>query len=155
MQRFGVFIATGSYVGYVPVAPGTLGSLLGLGVCFLIRLMDDIYLEMLLLSIIVGLGVWSAGVAEDYFNKEDPGVVIIDEVAGMLVTLFLIPLTFPGILLGFLVFRLFDIVKPYPARLLENLPGGWGVMMDDLVAGVYANLVVRLLVGKYPLLMMS
>ena len=146
MQKCGLFIATCSYLGHVPIAPGTVGSLLGLGVCFLIRLTGALYLEFLLALIIIGLGVWSAGIAEQYFNKEDPGVVIIDEVAGMLVTLFLIPLTFSGVLFGFLAFRFFDIVKPYPARLLERLPGGWGVMMDDLIAGVYANLVVRLLV---------
>ncbi|MDP7340098.1 MAG: phosphatidylglycerophosphatase A [Vicinamibacterales bacterium] len=86
----------------------------------------------------------AASAAESMYQRRDPGLVVIDEVAGMLVTLVAVPVGFSGALVGFFAFRLFDIVKPFPARQAERLPGGWGVMVDDLVAGVYAQGVLRL-----------
>jgi phosphatidylglycerophosphatase A len=88
-------------------------------------------------------GSWSGSVAEQYFHTTDPGPVVIDEVMGMLITLFLTPVGWRGALAGFLVFRAFDIIKPFPARRLEKLPGGVGIMADDAMAAVYANLALR------------
>lgn len=96
---------------------------------------------------IVGLfavGVWSATAVAPYFGKSDPGQVVIDEVVGVLITLLWNPVGFGGAFVGFLLFRLFDIVKPFPARKLEDLHGGLGVMADDAMAAVYANLVLRI-----------
>ena len=155
MRAFGVFIATGGYAGYVPVAPGTAGSLVGLGVHALVRWSGGWGLEALVVSMIVVVGIWSASVGERHFGREDPGYIVIDEVAGMLVTLLWLPVTWLGALVGFLAFRVFDIFKPFPARSAERLPRGWGVMADDLVAAVYGYLVVRLLVWVMPALMVA
>ena len=93
MRAFGVFIATGGYAGYVPVAPGTAGSLVGLGVHALVRWSGGCRLEVLVVSMIVVVGIWSASVGERHFGREDPGYIVIDEVAGMLVTLLWLPVT--------------------------------------------------------------
>ena len=88
-------------------------------------------------------GSWSGSVAERHFGRTDPGQVVIDEVMGMLITLFLNPVGWPGALAGFLLFRVADVIKPYPANRLERLHGGIGVMADDAMAAVYANLALR------------
>jgi phosphatidylglycerophosphatase A len=88
-------------------------------------------------------GAWAGGAAERHFRATDPGPVVVDELMGMLVTLFLVPVAWPGALLGFLWFRVFDVIKPFPANHLERLPGGVGIMADDLMAAVYANLALR------------
>ena len=155
MRAVGVFVATGGYAGYAPVAPGTAGSLVGLGVYALVRWYGGPGLEAITLLAVVVLGVWSATVGERHFGKMDPGHVVIDEVAGMLLTLLWLPVTWLGALVGFLAFRLSDIVKPFPAGSAERLPRGWGVMADDLVAGVYAHLVVRLMAWAMPALLVT
>jgi phosphatidylglycerophosphatase A len=104
-------------------------------------------IQALLILLLFVLGVWSASVAGRYFRANDPGPVVLDEVVGMLITLWLIPVGWTGALVGFLLFRVFDIVKPYPARQLEGLHGGLGVMADDVMAAIYANLVLRVLVA--------
>ena len=88
-------------------------------------------------------GSWSASVAERHFGRTDPGQVVIDEVLGMLMTLFLNPVSWLGAIVGFLLFRIADVIKPFPANRLERLPGGLGVMADDAMAAIYANLVLR------------
>jgi phosphatidylglycerophosphatase A len=101
--------------------------------------------------LLAGVGIWSASEAERHFGRTDPGYIVIDEVVGMLVTLAFLPVNATGILVAFLLFRVFDVVKPWPARRFERLHGGLGVMLDDVMAGVYAHLVmwgiVRLLPG--------
>jgi phosphatidylglycerophosphatase A len=129
-------------VGYVPFAPGTFGSAAGLLIWYLLPASPLV--QGLAVAVIVVLGSWSGTAAEHYLGRSDPGQVVIDEVAGMLVTLFFVPVGWAGALLAFLLFRLFDIVKPYPANRLERLPGGVGIMADDLMAGVYANVALRL-----------
>jgi phosphatidylglycerophosphatase A len=101
-------------------------------------------LQAFAIVVVVVAGVWSGGVAERHFGRTDPGQVVIDEVAGMLVTLFLNPVGWVGAVAGFLLFRAADIVKPFPARRLERLHGGFGIMADDVMAGIYANLALRL-----------
>ena len=88
-------------------------------------------------------GSWSGSVAERHFGRTDPGQVVIDEVLGMLITLFLNPVGWQGALAGFLLFRVADVIKPFPANRLEQLHGGFGVMADDAMAAIYANLVLR------------
>ena len=146
MRAFGLFVATAGYAGYFPIAPGTAGSAVGLALLFAIRLLGSAGLELGVLVVTVAIGIWAAGVGERHAAREDPGLVVIDEVAGMLLTMLWVPLTWATAVVGFLAFRLFDIVKPFPARDAERLHGGLGIMADDLIAAVYAMVVVRLFV---------
>ena len=124
-------------VGYVPFAPGTFGSLAGLVLWWLFPPSPRPAAVIVALFV---LGSWSGSVAERHFATTDPGQVVIDEVMGMLITLFLNPVGWIGAVVGFLLFRAADIIKPYPANRLERLHGGVGVMADDAMAAVYANL---------------
>jgi phosphatidylglycerophosphatase A len=142
MRFFGLAIATGGGVGYVRFAPGTFGSALGLIVWAAVP--QILAIQVAVIVTVCAAGTWSASIAERHFRKTDPGAVVIDEVAGMLVTLLLNPVGWGGAVAGFLAFRLFDIVKPFPANRLERLPGGLGIMADDIAAAVYANLLLRL-----------
>lgn len=155
MQTLAVLIATCGYVGYAPVAPGTAGSLAALVLFAGIRAWGGSVSELAVLAVVIIVGVWAASVSERRFGKTDPGAVVIDEVAGMLVTLLWLPVSWVGVLVGFLAFRLFDIVKPFPARSAERLHGGLGIMADDLVAGLYAYLLVRLAAWAAPGLLLT
>ena len=144
-----MLLATAGYVGFFPIAPGTAGSAVGLVVYFAVRMAAHPAAEI---GTIVGallLGIWSAGVVERVLGK-DPGPVVIDEVLGMLVTLALLDVNAAGAIVGFVIFRVFDVIKPYPAGRLEHLHGGTGIMLDDAMAGIYANLVLRLLIFVAP-----
>ena len=152
MRALGLTIATAGFTGYAPIAPGTVGSLVGLLILFAVRASGNSGAELGVLVMVIVGGIWSAGVVERDVGIEDPGIVVVDEVAGMLLTLLWVPLTWPTALVGFLAFRLFDIIKPFPARRCERLPGGWGIMADDLFAAVYAAAVVRLMWWAIPTL---
>ena len=143
MQRLGLFIATCAYVGYAPIAPGTFGSAAGLVVFYAVRSFASPLAELAVIAVVFALGIWSATIAERHFNGTDPGPVVIDEVLGMLVTLALLPVTFTGAVVGFLVFRVLDVIKPWPSAGFERLPGGLGIMADDGMAAVYAHLIMR------------
>jgi phosphatidylglycerophosphatase A len=150
LRRLGVFIATCAHVGYAPVAPGTFGSLIALGFYYLIRRQHSVDLELGAIAVIVVIGLWSATEAEHHFGGIDPGPVVIDEVVGMLITLALHPVNIWGAIVGFFIFRVLDIVKPWPARRLELLPGGFGVVLDDIMAGVYGNMFIWGLIRVLP-----
>jgi len=137
----GLAIATAFGVGYAPVAPGTFGSAAGLLVWWLLPA-SPIVQGATIIAVFVA-GSWGGNVAERHFGRTDPGQVVIDEVMGMLITLFLNPVGWMGAIAGFVLFRVFDVIKPYPANRLEQLHGGIGVMADDAMAAVYANLVLR------------
>ncbi len=150
MQRLALVVATCGYVGYVPIAPGTAGSAVALALLWAIRRAESTTVEIAALAVLTAAGIWSAGVAERHFGRIDPRAVVIDEVVGMLLTLLLLPVNLIGAGAGFLVFRLLDIVKPWPAGRLEALPGGVGIMADDVMAGVYGYLIMRGLIGVAP-----
>lgn len=150
LRRIGVFIATCAYVGYAPVAPGTFGSAIGLAVFYVVRRQRSTTVEVAAIVVLAVVGLWSATEAEHHFGGIDPGPVVIDEVIGMLVTLAFIPVNLAGAIVAFVLFRLLDVVKPWPARRLEHLPGGFGVVLDDMMAGVYGNLVMWGLVRLMP-----
>jgi phosphatidylglycerophosphatase A len=158
--RLALFIATACGLGYIPVAPGTWGSLAGLAIAlFLVwlgvrrfLLTSDLpgtfwtagflpsYGQMAITVVIGLIGVWAAHRSARFANSKDPQFIVIDEVSGQLLTYFM-PFTLLNWkywLLGFILFRVFDIWKPFPARQAESLPGGWGIMADDWVAGIYA-----------------
>ena len=132
-------LATGAGSGYAPIASGTVGSLVGLALWSAVRELP-LGRYALVCAVLLGVGIWAAGRAEQIFGRHDDGRITIDEVAGMLVSLASLPWRPEVAGVGFLLFRLFDIWKPFPARAAERLPGGLGVMADDLVAGLYANL---------------
>jgi len=150
LRRIGVFIATCGYVGYAPVAPGTFGSAIGLAVFYLVRHQRSTTVEVAAIVVLAAVGLWSATEAEHHFGGIDPGPVVIDEVIGMLITLAFIPVNMAGAIVAFFIFRLLDVVKPWPARRLEHLPGGFGVVLDDMMAGVYGNIVMWGLVSLLP-----
>jgi phosphatidylglycerophosphatase A len=141
-------VATALGVGYAPVAPGTFGSAVGLLLWWVLPRSLLAQAAAIVVSLVAGS--WSAGVAERHFGRSDPGQVVIDEVMGMLVTMFGVTAGWTGALAGFLLFRAADIVKPFPANRLERLPGGLGVMADDLMAAVYANLALRVVLALSP-----
>jgi phosphatidylglycerophosphatase A len=140
-KRVALGLATTLGVGYVPIAPGTFGSLAGLALWAVLPASPA--LQATVIAAVFVVGSWSAGVAEEHFSRTDPSQVVIDEVLGMLMTLFLNPVRWPGAILGFFLFRVMDVIKPFPANRLERLPSGLGVMADDAMAAVYANLALR------------
>jgi phosphatidylglycerophosphatase A len=148
--RFAVFIATVAYCGYSPIAPGTAGSVAGLVVYLLVWWTRSPTVEISLIVVTFVIGTWAATHAERYFGAIDPGPVVIDEVLGMLVTLAFIPAGWSAAVCGFVLFRIFDVIKPFPANKLEHLHGGFGIMADDAMAGIYANLVLRLAMWLLP-----
>jgi phosphatidylglycerophosphatase A len=144
MRIFILAIATGGGSGYAPMASGTFGSAVGLLVWLAAARLHPVPYAVVLLGVVL-LGIWAADRAQAIFRRHDDGRITIDEVAGMLVSLAWLPTRPEVVVVAFLLFRLFDIWKPQPARAAERLPGGLGVMADDLVAGVYANLAGQLL----------
>ena len=150
MTRLAVFVATVGYCGYFPFAPGTVGSAAGLVFYLFVWWTGSPIVEVGLIAALFAAGVWAGTTAERYFGGVDPGPIVVDEVVGMLITLAFIPVGISGALAGFLLFRLFDVIKPYPAGRLEALHGGLGVMADDAMAAVYANLSLRLAMWLMP-----
>jgi phosphatidylglycerophosphatase A len=150
MNRVGLFIATCGYLGYVPVAPGTFGSAAGLAVFFLIRSTGSTAVEVGAIFVLFAIGIWSGTVAEHYFGGIDPAPVVMDEVVGMLITLAFLPVSVTGAIVAFLLFRVLDVVKPWPSAQFERLPGGLGVMADDGMAAIYGNAVMHGLIWATP-----
>jgi phosphatidylglycerophosphatase A len=143
MTRLAVLLATAGGAGYAPVAPGTFGSAIGV-VAYLLTCDWPLVWQATLVILVTAAGVWSASAAEAHFGRHDPGYVVIDEVAGQWVTLLATGAGPWGAFAGFLVFRLFDVTKPWPARKLEALPAGLGIMADDLMAAIYGNIVMQI-----------
>jgi phosphatidylglycerophosphatase A len=141
MNLLAIALATALGAGYAPVAPGTFGSAVGLLLWWLLPQSPAV--QFAAIVIVFALGSWSGSVAERHFKRTDPGQVVLDEVLGMQITLFLNPVGWTGALIGFLLFRVADIIKPYPANRLEALHGGFGIMADDAMAAVYSNLALR------------
>lgn len=133
-------IATGVYVGYLPPAPGTLGSLLGL---LLLWPLNPGTVQVLVTLFLIGVGIVVADRAARVIGGQDPPVIVIDEIAGIAVATLLLPPQVQERVVAFVIFRLFDVIKPFPARQAERLPGGFGIVGDDLIAGLYTNLLVR------------
>lgn len=145
-ERAVLFLATGFFVGTIPFAPGTFGSIIGLPVCFLISRLN-IFLSLLWTLLFIFFAIWVAGAAVRILNKEDPGEIVIDEIAGLIVTFAGVPFTVKTAIVGFVIFRAFDILKPFPIRTLEErVAGGPGVVLDDVMAGIYSNIILRLVI---------
>ena len=144
-DRFVKLLATGGGAGYLPKMPGTAGSVLGIGVWLLIQLAGNSWVWVVFVAGILPV-IWIAGMAERLFGQHDPQCVVIDEIVGMPVALAGIALDWRLVLTGFVAFRLFDIWKPFPIRQSQRLPAGWGVVVDDLLAGGLACAVTHAVV---------
>jgi phosphatidylglycerophosphatase A len=157
-------IATGLFSGYSPVASGTAGSLVGVALYCIPGMSNSTVLGAAIIAAFFAGVVTSARVASivgDRINADalltkkifqkgsheeaDPSIVVIDEIVGMWIALLFLPMTWPAVFMAFFFFRLFDIIKPYPAARLERIPHGWGIMLDDVAAGIYANIAVQIL----------
>jgi len=144
-QLFIKFLASGFFTGYFPVAPGTIGSLVGILACFFLQDVPfTAYAIVLILTLIAG--IYISGEAEKIYQAKDSSHIVIDEIAGIFFTFLYLPMDVSFLLAGFLAFRFFDILKPFPIRLIdEKIEGGWGIMFDDVLAGIYANILIRLI----------
>ena len=151
MRALAVALATAGHSGWFPVAPGTIGSAVGVALWWGLRAAGaGVVLELAVAAALFVAGAWAASETERALGVTDPGPVVIDEVMGMCVTLIAAPVSWPAAIAGFGLFRAFDIVKPPPARRLERLHGGWGIMADDLAAGVYAWAALQALLRLAP-----
>ncbi len=141
-DKIALFIAQGAYSGRAPIAPGTAGTVVGV---LLYLLMKDLcpLAYSAVCAAVIAVGTWAAGRVDRMFGTKDNSTIVIDEIAGYLVAMLMVPGTWLSITAAFFLFRLFDIVKPFPLRRLEEVPGGPGVMLDDIGAGVYTNVVLQ------------
>jgi phosphatidylglycerophosphatase A len=155
-------VATGLFSGYIPWASGTFGTAVGLLIYLIPGVEDPLVLGMMIIAGFF-IGVWSsarvaavvghqltesAEKAKQLFQQgehetADPSIVVIDEIVGIWLTFLFLPKTIPVVIFGFVVFRVLDIIKPQPARALERIPNGWGIMLDDVIAGIYANVATQ------------
>ena len=136
------------YLGHSPFMPGTMGSLAGLVIYYLVKDREVLYAFTLLF--LFGLGVLFAGEAEKIYKRKDASMIVIDEACGMLLALFFVPYNLFLVVLGFFLFRIFDILKPPPAKRMEKLTGSMGIMFDDIVAALYTNVILQIVARVLP-----
>lgn len=145
-EHITILLSTFFYLGKMSVAPGTFGTLGAIPLYYILIFFLDKFEYLFVTIIIVVLSVILSNMAAKVFDNEDPNEVVIDEVAGFLTTMVLIPFSVINVVAAFMLFRFFDITKPFPARQLEGLGGGLGIVMDDIAAGIWANICLQLLV---------
>lgn len=141
-DRFVRMISTFFYTGYFPGAPGSFASLVAVGLCFVLRETVGLYVFVFVILTVLGFAV--SGRMEKLVGKKDPGCVVIDEASGIMISFFLLPFTWPVVWATFFLFRAFDMFKIYPADKFEKAGGGKGIMMDDIMAGIYTNLTMQI-----------
>ncbi len=149
VPKLALFVGTFAYSGLSPVSSGTAGSLVAVLLYYFLPPLQGPLTLALACAVVLVIGTWSAGIVERSLEQQDPGIVVIDEVLGQWIALFSLTAldhSVATMIFAFLFFRAFDIVKLPPARFFERRPGGFGIMMDDAVAGVYANVATRVLV---------
>jgi phosphatidylglycerophosphatase A len=144
MTRFILILATGFGAGYSPIAPGTVGTLITIPIYYFLSKIPFPLYELTLVTLFF-LSSWISGQAQTYWARQDDPRIVIDEMIGFLITMLWVPKTALFVILGFFLFRFFDILKPPPIRLIERAKRGWGVVLDDFVAGIYANIILHLL----------
>lgn len=145
LRRGSLFVATGAYTGYFPIASGTVGSGVGLLLFYLFRDTSLVF-QVILVTFLTGLGVLVSEAANRYYKEADSSRIVIDEIVGMMITMIGIPVTGYWMFWGFALFRILDVVKLPPANLFDTrVKNGWGVMMDDVFAGIYGNIILHLM----------
>lgn len=150
-----LFLAKGCNVGNVPVMPGTFGTLVGIPLCYFLSFFNTAsglpFVALFVIAFIL-FAVWIAEEAVNILDAKDPGCIVIDEIAGFAVTMIGVGFSFTNVVLAFILFRFFDILKPFPAKFLENkIPGGAGVVLDDIAAGIMANISLRIVLCIFSL----
>lgn len=144
-KKLAILISTVLYIGYSPLAPGTTGTLIAIPLVLILSLFSP-FTYGVTTGVIFFCGVWSSGKAELFFQKKDAPPIVIDEVVGFLISMFFLPPKWQYLFLGFFLFRFLDIVKPYPANFMnKQVKGGWGIVMDDVFAGIYTNIVLQII----------
>ena len=141
-RRLVILLSTGIYSGYVPLAPGTAGTLVAVPFYWVLSSLSGFFYGITVLAFLF-MSSWLAMAAEDIFLKRDSCRIVIDEIGGFLVTMAFLPPLPLYVILGFVFFRFFDVTKPFPIKKLETLGGGYGVVADDVMAGIYSNLALR------------
>lgn len=148
-DRVKLFFATGFFTGYFPIASGTVGSFLAILIYLLIPGFDQPYILIIFILLLLVIGIYSSDFAEKVYGF-DPPEVVIDEIVGMWFTMLFAPKTYVLAAIGFILFRIFDIIKPFPAKQSQELKGGLGIMLDDLIAGFYSLLILHLILLIFP-----
>ncbi|MEJ5306100.1 MAG: phosphatidylglycerophosphatase A [Ignavibacteria bacterium] len=148
-DRIKLFFATGFFTGYFPFASGTVGSFLAILFYLFIPGFDEPYLLVPLILLFLVIGIYTSDFAEKVYGI-DPPQVVIDEIVGMWFTMLFVPKTFLLAAIGFVLFRIFDIIKPCPARQSQDIKGGLGIMLDDLIAGFYSLIILHLILLIFP-----
>lgn len=147
-KSFAKAIATAGYVGLIPWAPGTFGTVVGVLIAWILSYFGLIAFSVTF-ALITLIGIWAAEVYEKSSHKHDPKEIVIDEVAGYLLTLFFVPLTWQNLLIAFLIFRFFDILKPWPISVIDReVKGGFGTVLDDLFAGIFGLIIMHLVIAR-------
>ena len=145
-EKFLKLYCTFFFLGYSPVAPGTAGTI---GAIFIFYIISGLSWLSYLLTILL-MSIFSIFITNKilkYYKSDDPSEIVIDEVCGYLFTMFLVPLSWVNITIGFILFRIFDVVKPYPIKRVENLKGGYGIIIDDVLDGIYSNIILLVYVN--------
>ena len=144
MKKITKIVATLFFIGYLPVAQGTVASAAALSVCFFLSRYPAVYIAATF--VLLALGFWASSYAESEFDKKDPREIVIDEFSSLFIVYLFIPFTLKIAIIGFILFRALDIFKLPPIKRLETLPGGWGIMLDDIAAAILTNLILQVLV---------
>jgi len=146
MKKLYILLGTVVGVGYIPFCPGTLGTLVGVVIYLVFRnFFPQTISYIIMLAVFLIGGIWISGKCNQYFEGDDNSSIVIDELVGFLITMFLVPFSFRFLLLGFILFRVIDITKPFKIGKIEKVSGGWGIMGDDIAAGILANLIIQAL----------
>ncbi|MFA6078884.1 MAG: phosphatidylglycerophosphatase A [Candidatus Omnitrophota bacterium] len=143
MQRAVKLITSVFYLGHIPVMPGTMGSLGALWLYYAVK--NNISAYIITTAVIFLAGIFLSSLSEKIYGKKDPKEVVIDEACGMMLSLIFLPYSIWIVITGFFLFRLFDIIKPPPLRKMEALPGAFGIMLDDIAAAIYTNIILQIL----------
>lgn len=144
MQGLIIFLSTGAFLGYFPKIPGTVGTLGGIFI-YLTFARFPFFIKLLTNITLIIISLWLSGEAEKLFKQRDSSKIVVDEMAGYQLTMFLIPNSWKAIFEGFIIFRILDILKPFPSNLVNKWRGGLGIVLDDLIAGLYSNILLQIL----------
>lgn len=145
VTKISTILSTFFYLGKSPFAPGTVGTLGAIVLYYFLIQTESLIFYSVFTILLIFLSFFVSNNTIDFLGEDDPGEIVIDEVCGFLVSMFIIPFGLTNVILGFFLFRFFDIAKPFPVRKFEKLPKGYGVVMDDVAAGVYANIVLHII----------